>query len=118
MSWSDEEFQAVIREAVEGLPAPIRDKLKNTVFLIQDDLTPAQRREFGGDLLGLYHGVPYPDRGQGDPIFPDRITLFKNPILDEAEDRAHLVEIIQDTVMHEIGHFLGLDDDELDKMGL
>ncbi len=115
---SSAEFDRIIKEAVEGLPDPIQSKLKNTVFLVQDEMTPQQREEFGGDLLGLYHGLPYPDRGDGEPVFPDRITLFKNPIEDEAEDRDHMIEIIQDTVMHEIGHFLGLDDEDLEEMGL
>jgi predicted Zn-dependent protease with MMP-like domain len=118
MKLSHREFDAVIKQAVDGLPDPIRAKLQNTVFVVQDDMTAAQREEWGEDLLGLYQGVPYPDRGSGDPVFPDRITLFKNPIEAEAEDREHLIEIIQDTVLHEIGHSLGLDDDELDEMGL
>lgn len=118
MKISHKEFEAAAKEAVDHLPPVIREKLKNTVFEFQDDMTPEQMETFGGDLLGLYHGTPYPDRGQGDPLMPDRITLFKRPILDEAEDYDHLIEIIQDTVLHEIGHFLGLDDDELDHMGL
>jgi predicted Zn-dependent protease with MMP-like domain len=115
---SDKDFQVATKEAVDSLPPVIREKLKNTVFDLQDDMTPEQIKEFGGDLLGLYHGTPYGDRGQGDPPMPDRITLFKRPILEEAEDRDHLIEIIQDTVLHEIGHWLGLEDDELEEMGL
>lgn len=118
MKASHKEFEDAAKEAVDQLPPVIREKLKNTVFDLQDDMSPEQIEQFGGDLLGLYHGTPYPDRGQGDPAMPDRITLFMRPILEEAEDEDHLIEIIQDTILHEIGHFLGLEDDELEEMGL
>jgi predicted Zn-dependent protease with MMP-like domain len=118
MGLSDAEFDAIVARAVDGLPPAIRDKLRNTVFDVREEMSAEQKREFGGELLGLYHGVPYPDRGQGDPVFPDRITLFKRAIEDEAEGDEQLIEIIQDTILHEVGHYLGLEDDELEEMGL
>ena len=118
MKLSNREFERIVKEAVEGLPKPIREKLKRTVFVVQDDMTKELRSEFGEELLGLYRGHNLLERGEGEPLFPDEITLFKNPIESEAEDRDHLIEIIQDTVLHEVGHFLGLDEDELEEMGL
>lgn len=108
------EFEALVREAIEGLPDAIRPKLANTIFTIQN----RGRDEHGNDLLGLYEGLPLPDREGGEPLFPDRITLYQKAIEEEGGDREGIVRTIQDTILHEIGHFLGLDEDELHERGL
>jgi len=108
------EFEALVREAVRGLPEPIRSKLDNTLFVVKD----RGRDGEGEDLLGLYEGTPYPDREGSEPVFPDRITLYQNAIEDEGGTREGILKVIQETVLHEVGHFLGLDEEDLDEMGL
>jgi predicted Zn-dependent protease with MMP-like domain len=108
------EFEALVREAIEGLPDPIRPKLANTVFTVRD----RGQDEEGNELLGLYEGTPYPDREGGEPLFPDRITLYQKTIEEEGGDRDGILRTIRETILHEVGHFLGLDDDELHEMGL
>lgn len=111
---TSEQFERLVREAVDSLPDPIRRRLENTMFVI--DEKEAGRR--GMILLGLYEGVPYPDRGFGAPLMPDRITLFRKPIEDAGRTPDGIRQVIRDTVLHEVGHFLGLSDDQLDEMGL
>lgn len=109
-----EEFERLVRDAVDRLPEPIRSRLENTVFLIEE----RERGREGKILLGLYEGVPYPERGGGEPLVPDRITLFRGPIEREGRTPEGIRRVIHETVLHEVGHFLGLTDEELDRMGL
>lgn len=111
---NDREFDELIREAIKRLPAQIREKLHNTIFQVKE----SGRDSAGEELLGLYEGTPYPDRGDGDPVMPDRITLYKKPIEREGRTREGILRVIRETILHEVGHFLGLDEDELDEMGL
>lgn len=113
------EFEAVAREAVDGLPEPIRSRLGNIVFVIQDEPAPQQLEEYDGEeLLGLFEGVPYPDEMSAASVFPCRITLFQGPIERCSADREEMIQNIRETVLHEVGHYLGLDDHDLEEYGL
>ncbi len=112
-----EEFTRIVDEAVASLPAPIRERLENVEFLVAE--SPNRRQSGLGELYGLYEGTPFPQRGpEYQMAMPDRITLFKRTIERDCPTREEMIRCIQDTVVHEIGHFLGLDDDELEARGL
>jgi predicted Zn-dependent protease with MMP-like domain len=70
-------------------------------------------------MYGLYDGVPLVERGTSYGLVPpDKITIFAEPLLRDFRDEAELVEEIRKTVLHEIGHFLGMDEDEVDRLGI
>jgi predicted Zn-dependent protease with MMP-like domain len=120
---TDEEFTHHVQQAVERLPEEFRSKLNNVAILTQDYPTPKQlgkvQRRSGKSrsmLLGLYEGIPQTKRGNSYGIgltLPDRITIFKLPILHIARSHPELLMIIQDTVMHEIAHHFGMDEHEV-----
>lgn len=113
------EFEKVAAEAVKSLPPKVKAALDNMVLTVKPLPTRAQDREFGPGLLGLYEGVPLPDRGTGySGAMPDKITLFKDNLEAECSTRAELEEEIRHTVMHELAHYFGMDDDELEGKGL
>lgn len=111
------EFEKVVEEAVARLPEPIKARLENVEFLVAE--SPNRRQSGMGELYGLYEGTPFPDRGpEYQMAMPDRITIFKRAIERDCATREDMIQCIQDTVVHEVGHFLGLDDDELEARGL
>lgn len=109
-----DEFEALVVEQLDLLPDEMVDGLDNVIFVTED------RPEDGTlDLLGLYEGVALTDRGQyGFGELPDRIILYREPLLAHAEgDREELLEQIRITLVHEIAHFYGIDDEELHRLG-
>lgn len=117
---SDEQFQALINEALETLPGHHAQNIKNVAILYEDEPTPEQRKQMmlrhDQTLLGLYEGVPLPQR-QGDmPIYPDRITLFRKPLQWHAASLAELKEEIRHTLWHEIAHYYGLDHSQINDL--
>lgn len=68
-------------------------------------------------LFGLYEGVPLTERGFDSPLYPDTIWIFQNPLEDECETEDELLEEIKITIVHEIVHFFGIDDDHLEELG-
>ena len=71
----------------------------------------------GAPCLGLYTGVPLPERGGGEPLLPDRIVIFRQPILRSCSTRGEAVRQIQTTLLHEVGHYLGMGEDDLHRLG-
>ena len=117
-------FEALVAEALDELPAEIQAKLDNVAVVVEPWPDPARLAELGydpdQDLLGLYEGVNRLDRtGSYHLAVPDRITLFWQPILDEVADggRDAIREEIRKTVIHEVAHHFGIDDDELERLG-
>jgi predicted Zn-dependent protease with MMP-like domain len=108
-----DEFEKLVIDELDALPDEMIDGLDNVVFVTED------RPEDGSlDLLGLYDGVALTERGQyGFGELPDRIILYREPLLAIAEDLEHLKEEIHVTLVHEIAHFYGLDDDQLHELG-
>jgi predicted Zn-dependent protease with MMP-like domain len=110
----DEAFEALVVEELDELPDDMVDGLENLVFVVED------RPEDGSlDLLGLYEGTALTDRGQyGFGELPDRIVLYREPLLAIAEgDLDELRDQIHVTLVHEIAHYFGIDDDELHRLG-
>jgi predicted Zn-dependent protease with MMP-like domain len=108
-----EEFEKLVVDQLDLLPDEAVDGLDNVVFVTED------RPEDGSmDLLGLYDGVAITHRGNyGFGELPDRIILYREPLLDVSADLAELREQIRVTLVHEIGHFYGLDDEQLHELG-
>lgn len=115
---SDEEFWKIIKATLKELPLEFRDQLDNVDITIQDWPDKEDLREEPGasplSLYGLYHGVPKPDRYAYFAL-PDKITIFKEPILHASHSEEEAKQIIRGTVLHELGHHLGLSDEDLEK---
>ncbi len=113
------EFEQLVREGVERLPAWVREKIKNVAILIEDEPS-AEVRELehlgqGETLLGLYQGVPLTARNYGDGLsLPDTITLYQKPIEEAArEDGEDVRDVVAETVWHEFAHHFGMDEHEV-----
>jgi predicted Zn-dependent protease with MMP-like domain len=117
---SDDDFQRLINEALEELPGEHVKGISNIAVLYEDWPTEEQRQKVSlkpyQTLLGLYEGVPLPRRQGMDRLFPDKITLFKQPLLGQAADEKSLKEQIKHTLWHEIAHYYGLDHDKIHEL--
>lgn len=110
---TDEEFEKIVIDELDELPDEMVEGLENLVFVTED--RPA---DGSLDLLGLYEGVALTDRDQyGFGELPDRIILFREPLLAIAETLDDLRDEIHITLVHEIAHYYGIDDDQLHEMG-
>jgi predicted Zn-dependent protease with MMP-like domain len=111
--FSDEEFEKLLGEAIDAVPPPYNERLQNIAFILEDEPTPEQRVKLNlypnETLYGLYEGVPLPQRGGMLKLLPDKITIFKNPLLAASPDPASLKRNIGHTVWHEVAHYFGLD---------
>ena len=114
---SDEHFQELIDQAFDKLPKTHRDNVKNVAILFEDEPTPEQRVELrlrhDQTLLGLYQGVPLSQRQGTQPALPDRIWLFKGPLMHQSGNENDLRENIRHTLWHEIAHYYGLNHDQI-----
>ena len=109
---SEEEFEELVVAELDELPDEMVDGLENLVFVIED------RPEDGSDLLGLYDGVALTRRDRyGFGELPDRIVLFREPLLALCHDLDELRDEIHVTLVHEIAHYYGIDDEELHRLG-
>jgi predicted Zn-dependent protease with MMP-like domain len=113
------EFERVVKEAVDSLPTILREKIENVQVTVRESPDRRQTAEHGSGLYGLYEGVSL-DRRTHDfqGALPDRITIFKRAIERDFPERNSMIRCIQETVIHEVGHFFGFDDDDLDRMGI
>lgn len=113
MELSVDEFEKYLEEAIEAIPAVYKTRLQNVAFLLEEFPTPEQRVKLNlypnETLLGLYEGVPLPQRNGGLKILPDKITLFKQPLLAASRTKQELRSNIGHTVWHEVAHYYGLD---------
>ena len=110
---SDEQFSTLIAKVMEELPRQHMDAVKNVAIVYADEPTPEQREQLKlrdhQSLFGLYEGVPLAKRQGVTSFSPDKITIFKNPILAYAQSYAELKAHVKHTVWHEIAHYFGLD---------
>jgi predicted Zn-dependent protease with MMP-like domain len=117
-----ERFEQLVLRAVESLPEEFRERLDNVDIVVADaptlkQLTKTERKR-GETLLGLYEGVPLPERNQGYGfVVPDMITIFQRPIEDMCESDTEIIAEVQKVVRHEIAHHFGISDDRLRELG-
>jgi predicted Zn-dependent protease with MMP-like domain len=113
LSLDAEAFEKLVVDELDALPDEMVDGLENLVFVVED------RPEDGSlDLLGEYQGVALTHRDQyGFGELPDRIVLFREPLLAVCSDLQELRDEVHVTLVHEIAHFYGIDDDELHRLG-
>ncbi len=123
MNLTDDEFDSLISRAMGELPQHYIKGLDNVAVVYADDPDDYQRQKSnlqpGSLLLGLYEGIPLTKRGAGYTfVLPDKITLFKNPILAVTYTPEQLFEQIKRTLWHEIAHYYGLNHDDIHKLHL
>ncbi len=98
------EFDRLVEQAIEAIPARFRKRLHNVAFVVE-------REPPSPNLLGLYQGRPLTVRSVGDSFaMPDRITIYQGPHERLARDRSHLLKLLEDTVWHEVAHYFGMDE--------
>jgi predicted Zn-dependent protease with MMP-like domain len=113
------EFERVVTEALESLPKRFADLVENVVIAVEDEPTDDDYASFEEDddgdseLLGIYRGVALTERTHDMLLLPDEIAVFRGPINRVARTRQEAVEEVRETVIHELGHYFGLDDDEM-----
>jgi predicted Zn-dependent protease with MMP-like domain len=112
-------FRQFVDEALGTIPADFREALENIAIVVEDAPTPEVLAEVGIEppdtLLGLYQGTPLTERpwAHGNAL-PDKITIFQRPIEEASEDEDDLVVAIGETLIHEIGHYFGLSEEEIE----
>jgi predicted Zn-dependent protease with MMP-like domain len=111
---SEQDFQTLVERAVAAIPERFAKHLNNVAFMVAEAPTPEQLRAGGAlhgrtTLLGLYEGIPLPQRAGGySGVTPDIITVFRQPHLWAARDSAKLERLVHQTVWHEVAHYFGL----------
>jgi predicted Zn-dependent protease with MMP-like domain len=108
----DERFEELVAEALDGIPAELAARMDNVVVVVDEGVARPH-------LLGLYEGIPLTERrdyGVG-MVVPDRITIFRRPILRMCRTEDDVVRQVRITVIHEVGHHFGIDDDRLHELG-
>lgn len=109
------EFESFVEQALKTLPRRFRTKMKNIAVVVEDWADPETLEEMGVEppdtLYGLYRGVnlPHRDSSYGN-VLPDTITLYQGPIEEDSEGAEEMADLIRDVVIHEVGHYFGLDD--------
>ncbi len=113
MDVDDDRFDELVGLALDTIPARLARAMRNVVVLVEPE-SPAD----GPELLGLYEGIPLTSRDTGYAgVLPDRITIFRGPILRRCSTYDQVVEEVRVTVVHEVAHHFGIDDDELHDLG-
>ncbi len=106
-----ERFDVMVSEALDGIPAELRELMSNVAVTVQHDGGPA-------GLLGLYQGVPLTRRSTFYAgVLPDRITIYRRAICAVCTSESEVVEQVRRTVVHEVGHHFGIDDSRLRALG-
>lgn len=117
MTISDQQFEDFLEQAIARTPPMYKERLQNVAFLLADQPSAQQRSQLAlrDDqlLFGLYEGTPLPQRGGALKVLPDKITLFKQPLLAVSRTESELRENVNHTVWHEIAHYFGLDHSQI-----
>ena len=112
-------FERLVAEAVTLIPARFRVEMRNLALVVEDEPDAALLDEMGieppDSLYGLYQGTPLTERhwAEGNEL-PDRITIYQGPIEEDAEDDADARDMIAETLIHEVGHYFGLSEEEIE----
>jgi predicted Zn-dependent protease with MMP-like domain len=115
-------FDRALREALSELPPLFREALANVAVVVEewppDWLLDELDVPSGGTLYGFYHGVPLPERSSQDSgVLPDKISVYRGPLEQDFPDPKALAREIRVTLLHEIGHHFGMDEEELSRLG-
>jgi predicted Zn-dependent protease with MMP-like domain len=106
-----ERFEALVAEALDSIPEQLARQIDNVAVFIED-------RARGGNLFGLYEGIPLTRREMyGGMVMPDRITIYRTTICRHCDTEAQVVEQVRRTVIHEVAHHFGIDDPRLTELG-
>lgn len=118
-----QDIRKEVARLIDRLPRQFREQLRNVEFVVEDrpseELLLAEDMDPEEDTLyGLYQGIPLPERSSLDPpLLPDKITIFAEPLLADFPDPEDLREEIRLTVLHEIAHYFGMDEEEIEDLG-
>jgi predicted Zn-dependent protease with MMP-like domain len=118
-----QEIRKEVSRVIDRLPRRFREQLRNVEFVVEERPSSELLRAEGLDprrdtLYGIYQGVPLPDRSHLDPpLLPDKITIFAEPLLEDFTDVEELREEIRLTVLHEVAHYFGMDEEEIEDLG-
>jgi predicted Zn-dependent protease with MMP-like domain len=113
LEMSREAFEELVADALDGIPPELTSLMRNVAIFVEDDPDPSDP-----ELLGLYEGIPLTERGEWYAgVLPDRITIYRNPTLRICDRADDVVEEVRVTVVHEIAHHFGIDDDRLHELG-
>jgi predicted Zn-dependent protease with MMP-like domain len=104
-------FEDHVERAIASLPPKLREAVQNVDISIEDELPEDP------DCFGLYEGVPLPERGDWAGAVPDRIRIFRLPLVESFPDPKELESEIRITVLHELAHYFGIDEDRLEDLG-
>jgi predicted Zn-dependent protease with MMP-like domain len=115
------QFEALVEKALRQLPRGFRTRIKNIAVVVEDWADDETLREMGIEppdtLYGLYRGVDLTRRDSAyGNVLPDVITIYRGPIEEDAADEAEMREIVRETVIHEVGHYFGLDDETMHRI--
>ena len=123
---TDAEFEGAVQAALDSIPEEFLDELDNIAFFVEDEPSD-EVLEFGdtyetedGDVLGVYDGVSIVERADGYGMpgdYPDSITVFKGPHERLEGSKAEVLEEVRKTVIHEVAHYFGMDEEQVDEMG-
>ena len=119
---SQDQFDELVLRAIEDLPEVFLDCLENVAIVVEEWPDRADLQSVGvrqrSHLLGLYQGIPQTDRTHGyNLVMPDKISIYRRPILMRCRSERDVVELVQRVVRHEIAHHFGIDDDRLTEIG-
>lgn len=117
---TDKRFEELVAEALQRIPRRFREAMNNVVLVIEDEPSPEVLADTDIEppdtLYGLYEGTPLTEREWGHAVeIPDRVTIFRNPIIEDADDEDDVFRAIGETVIHEFGHHFGLSEEEIDE---
>jgi predicted Zn-dependent protease with MMP-like domain len=115
------QFERLVAEALQTIPKRFRDEMHNVVVIVEPEPSAEILAEMeipaGDTLYGLYQGTPLPERTWSDANrLPDRITIYQQPIEEDAEDEEDMLAIVAETVIHEFGHYFGLSEEEIEEI--
>jgi predicted Zn-dependent protease with MMP-like domain len=116
-----EQFERLVAEAVALIPRRFRREMRNLALVVEEEPSEALLDEMEieppDSLYGLYQGIPLPERswGHGNHL-PDKITLFQRPIEEDCEDDDEIRAVIGETLIHEVGHYFGLSEEEIEEI--
>ena len=119
ISITNQEFMRLVHQTYIDMPPNVAQRLDNVDVVVEEwPRSDVQNLTTGDEsLLGVYHGVPLTEREGGDPMLPDLIVIYRQPILRSCSTRTEAEHEIKVTLWHEIGHYLGMSEDDLDRLG-